>query len=164
MYKTLLFFFFGFLFFWIMMGSRLVHFKRYDDLKVALLTKDKIKSGDVFLISYQNPFRAFGESFLGTRFFHPAITYWDNGELYVLEYAEYTREYNGINKIPFEIWYRINKDSLFLHNSLNYTGDLNLSQEIERYYQKYKDLENIVFNKREVEISSQPKNHSTKEH
>ena len=142
-YKFVLLAFFTFLIFYILLGSRLVHFKDYSDLRIGLISKDKIRTGDVFLLSYESPFRVVGQSFLGSRFFHPALMFWEGKELFVLEYAQYNPPYDGINKIPFEIWYRINRDSLFLHNSLTYTGELNLSEEINKYYLKYQNMKVI---------------------
>lgn len=139
-YKILLFFFFLLLFGYVVLGSRLVHFKDYSELKAGLLIKDHINTGDVFLLSYNNVFRSFGESFMGVRFFHPSIAMWQDGELYMIEYAEYNKPYDGINKIPFEIWYRINKNSMFLHNHLDFKGDYDLGEKLEAYYQKYKNM------------------------
>lgn len=109
-------------------GARFVYTKEFNQFKIKNLYLDEIKSGDTFLVSYQQYYRIFEESFCGLNFTHSSTAYWENGMLYFIEYANYTEEWNGIMKIPFHMWFKFNKNAIILVNKL----DIKQNEDIER--------------------------------
>ena len=108
------------------------------------LNIDNIKTGDLFLLSYSRKIHLFFNALLGMNFVHPSIAVWENGKLFMLEYADYTDSYEGFVKIPFQEWIRFNRKSVILKNSLSIRNDSerereNLSSKLLDIYYSYKE-------------------------
>ena len=127
-YKLLIFVYIIIMIILLLIGARFVHTKKFSHLKIKNLYLDEIKSGDTFMVSYQQWYRIFGDSFIGLNFTHSTTAYWENGYLYFVEYAWYTDEWNGIMKIPYHMWFKFNKNAIILVNKL----DIDKNEEEER--------------------------------
>lgn len=108
------------------------------------LDVDNIKTGDLFLISYNSTMFNFMESILGFNFVHPSIAVWEKNELFMIEFAEYTNLYKGLIKVPFKEWIRYNKNGTILKNSLSIKNDSLeerkiLEEKILDFYDKNKE-------------------------
>jgi len=106
-----------------LLGARFIYTKDFNELKIKNLYLDEIKTGDTFMVSYQQFYRIFGDSLIGLNFTHSSTAYWENGKLYFVEYAYYTEEYNGIMKMPYHEWIKFNKNALILVNKLKIIND-----------------------------------------
>jgi hypothetical protein len=78
------------------------------------LYKDMIKSGDILMLSNTKNHKILGDLVFMIDYFHPSIALWDEGNLFVLEYAFYPG-LEGLNKVPFGTWLKFNKNKKILH-------------------------------------------------
>ena len=123
---------------YLLFGMRFLYYKDYDGLKVKELHLDDIHSGDVFLLSYNNPMIIFVESLMGINFQHTAVAVKDKGQLYIIEYAGYKDIDKGVIKIPFSLWMKLNKNTYMLRNKIHFKNEEDeetLRREILKYFE-----------------------------
>lgn len=138
-------FFFCLLFF-LFMFCRFLYYKNYSGLQVGMTTYESIRTGDIFIVSYNRPLLFVFEGIMGINYEHTCIALRDETGLYIVEFAMYPHkkdlpDYRGIIKIPFSIWLRHNKSSFIVRNKINYSDENSenkLSAKIEEFYQKTK--------------------------
>lgn len=102
-----------------------------------------IKTGDMFLISYTGHYASVVKTIAGFNFIHPSIAVWENGELWMVEFAYYTEDKKGLIKIAFSDWIKYNRNTVILKNTLSIKNDSSKEREILRqnilnFYEKYK--------------------------
>lgn len=124
-------------------GTRFIYKKKFNHYKIKNLYLDEIKSGDTFMIAYQQYYRIFGDSIIGLNFTHSSTAYWENGILYFIEYAYYTEKWNGIMKIPYHMWFKFNKNAIILVNKLHIKHNEQeerkiINDKIGQFYETYK--------------------------
>ena len=121
----------------------LVFNKNFNHFNVKNLYLDNIKSGDIFLLANTKPNKILGDLILNMKFYHPSIAFWEDSNLFILEFGVYpTKE--GLLKIPFMEWLNFNKNKLILHSSLKIKENeektrLKLSKDMISFYEKNKD-------------------------
>lgn len=108
------------------------------------LNKRMIKTGDLFMVSYTRMSHLILDSLLGLNFVHPSISVWENGILYMVEYADYFDKYRGFIKIPFDEWIKFNRKGVILKNSLSIVDETKekreeLGRKILKIYEENKD-------------------------
>lgn len=167
-YKILICFYLIIAFCIFIVGAGFIRCKKLSHIKIQNLYLDEIKTGDTFMISYQNKYRILSDSLIGLNFTHSSTAYWEDGKLYFIEYAYYNEKWNGIMKIPFQIWINFNKNTIILINKLKIINHekeerKKLGMNIEKFYQEFKrkdDLEpNFSLNwNRFRQDSNNPKN------
>jgi len=62
-------------------------YKDFSGYSIKKLGKENIKSGDIFLIAYHKPQNLIGDLLMKVKFNHVSLAVWENGELYLIEYA-----------------------------------------------------------------------------
>lgn len=74
---------------------------------------DSINTGDILGVGYTHPFGWFVKAWSGSTWSHTGIAWRDpdDGQLYVLEAATYSKTYQGVMKIPIVNWIRFNRKS-----------------------------------------------------
>lgn len=114
-------------------------------IPIKTLYRDQIKTGDVLLLDWQRTNNIFIASLFSNSFMHPAIAVWEKGDLFMVELINYFNDdkYQGLIKVPFNKWYRINRRALILHNILEIQDDSQekreeLAQKIINFHTEYK--------------------------
>lgn len=80
--------------------------------KTMFADEQAINSGDILGVGYHHVFGYFITGWSGSIWSHTGIAWKSKeGQLYVLEAANYGKKYNGIIRIPFAVWMRINRKS-----------------------------------------------------
>lgn len=143
MYKILIVIYILLIMIFFLIGARFIHTKQFSHLKINNLYLDEIKSGDTFMVSYQQYYRMYGDSLIGLNFTHSSTAYWEDGRLYFVEYAYYTEKWNGIMKIPFNMWFKFNKNAIILVNKLDIEKNEKEEREkintkIGEFYEEFK--------------------------
>lgn len=86
-----------------------------DDIPTIVehLEPSTLKTGDIVATGYNNPFGGFVTAWSGSIWSHVGIIWVHprTDQVFVLEAAMYGGEYNGVFKIPLEIWISVNKKS-----------------------------------------------------
>jgi hypothetical protein len=127
-YKPLMLFILtGIITYFILHSKVIKNISHYDKRKLDI---NDIKTGDLFLLSYTRNIHLLVNAMLGMNFTHPSIALWEDGKLFMVEYAEYPVKYDGFLKIPFEEWIRFNKNTVILKNSLFIKNDSIIKREI----------------------------------
>ena len=113
--------------------------ERYDKKKLDI---NDIKSGDLFLVSYTGYYSILAKTLTGHNFIHPSLAVWENGELFIIEFANYHKYLQGLVKFPFKDWIRFNRNTKILKNSLKIKNDSKeerekISRNILKTYDKY---------------------------
>ena len=121
-------------------------YKDFSGYSIKKLRKENIKSGDIFLVAYHKPQNLIGDLLMKVKFNHVSLAVWENGELYLIEYANYFDKYQGLLKIPYERWIRFNKNTTILKNSISSVGEKKRREKEEErekkileYYYENKD-------------------------
>jgi len=110
-------------------------YKDFSGYSIKKLRKENIKSGDIFLVAYHKPQNLIGDLLMKVKFNHVSLAVWENGELYLIEYANYFDKYQGLLKIPYERWIRFNKNTTILKNSISFSQNERERKILEYYYQ-----------------------------
>lgn len=117
-------------------------YKDFSGYSIKKLRKENIKSGDIFLVAYHKPQNLIGDLLMKVKFNHVSLAVWENGELYLIEYANYFDKYQGLLKIPYERWIKFNKNTTILKNSISSVGEKKRRErekKILEYYYQNKD-------------------------
>ena len=120
----------------------LIFNKNFVNFDIKNLYLDNIKTGDIFLLGNTKKNKIIGDVILNMKFYHPSIAFWENSNLFILEYAMYPTK-QGLIKIPFKEWLNFNKNKLISHKPLKIKEEeeknrLLLSNKISKFYNKYK--------------------------
>ena len=126
----------------------LVFNKNFNNFNIKNLYLDNINTGDIFLLANTKSNKVLGDLILNMKFYHPSIAFWEDSNLFILEFGVYpTKE--GLLKIPFMEWLNFNKNKLILHNPLKIKKKeektrLKLSKDMISFYEKNKkELNNL---------------------
>ena len=82
-----------------------------EPVEIIHIDKEDLKTGDLIGVAYSNIAGAFISSFSNSIWSHTGVIWVDPSSniVYILEGAHYPlKEYKGIIRIPFDIWYRYN--------------------------------------------------------
>lgn len=131
----------------ILVSTYMIHnyykYKDFSGYSIKKLHKENIRSGDIFLVAYHKPQNLIGDLLMKVKFNHVSLAVWENGELYLIEYANYFDKYQGLLKIPYERWIRFNKNTTILKNSISLSSSPSVNKEREEkileYYYQNKD-------------------------
>ena len=122
-------------------------YKDFSGYSIKKLGKENIKSGDIFLVAYHKPQNLIGDLLMKVKFNHVSLAVWENGELYLIEYANYFDKYQGLLKIPYERWIRFNKNTTILKNSISFSQNEREDREkkiLEYYYQNKDKMSEFI--------------------
>ena len=108
------------------------------------LVYSEIKTGDVFLVSFTRKKDIIEDTIMWANFKHPALAVWENKNLYMIEYCYHENLFQGLSKIPFDVWINIYKKSRIMKNSLTTSCEKRekLQKDILDYYYKNEELYN----------------------
>ena len=130
-------------------------YKDFSGYSIKKLGKENIKSGDIFLVAYHKPQNLIGDLLMKVKFNHVSLAVWENGELYLIEYANYFDKYQGLLKIPYQRWIRFNKNTTILKNSIS--SSQNEREEREKGEKKRREREEKEIDKKILEYYYQNK-------
>jgi hypothetical protein len=142
-YKMSFIFFIYILILFFYTWHNLVFNKNFNYFDVRNLYLDNIKTGDIFLLANTKPNKILGDLILNMKFYHPSIVFWEDSNLFILEFGVYPTK-QGLLKIPFMEWLNFNKNKLILHNPLKIKEKeektrLKLSKDMLSFYEKNRD-------------------------
>mgnify|MGYP003657616818 CR=1 FL=1 len=120
----------------------LIFNKNFVNFDIKNLYLDNIKTGDIFLLSNTKKNKIIADAIFNVKFYHPAIAFWENSNLFILEYAVYPTE-QGLIKISFKEWLNFNKNKIISHKPLKIREEEEknrflLSSKISKFYDKNK--------------------------
>lgn len=103
-------------------------------------TYNDIDTGDILIVAYQGmPNGWFIRIFTHSIWCHTGMAFRDSdGDLWVLEAANYSKERNGFFFVPFEIWVSINKNQSISY--IKYNGPKINTNKVLEVYNEFKDI------------------------
>lgn len=112
-------------------------------IELKNLYLDNLKTGDIFMISYNNPYSFYTSVILMQPFSHLCMFVREEDNDYIIEYTYYNENCKGVIKIPFHKWLNVNKNQIILRKPLliendNNTIRLELAKKINKVYEKHK--------------------------
>lgn len=80
---------------------------------IEVLNPNQLKTGDILTVGYRHGMGWFVTFWSRSVWSHTGVVWKDpkTGELFMLEAANYGGDWNGVIKIPFRIWLKLNKGS-----------------------------------------------------
>jgi len=116
--------------------------------KEIILDPCNLKTGDILVVGYKNVFGLFITSWSGSLWSHTGIVFKDESGIYVLEAANYGKNYNGAFKIPFDVWLKINGNSHIA--ILKYCGKGFPKEQLIEEFNKYSEVKLDTYSHRWV--------------
>lgn len=117
--------------------------EKREKLKAETLYLDSLKTGDIFLVAFNNTYSFYNSLLLGQPFSHACMYVEEDKNSYIIEYSYYDEDHQGVIKTPFDLWLKIHKNQYILHKSLIYENDSEefrkeLSAKIMKVYETHK--------------------------
>jgi hypothetical protein len=108
----------------LILATKILLVKDYP-LTTSKLDYDSFKTGDIIGVSYTNPFGWFVTGWSNSIWSHIGVVWRDpnTNYPYVLEAANYGKNYDGLITVPLNEWFRINKRNIIGYMSINISPD-----------------------------------------